>query len=354
MQPLPHKQDASVSTLKPAPFCSATVTQGKASQSATSPVYVRVFALLTWTSCSIAIVLFNKLVLSKSGFDFPMALTLFHCAANSSVLFVVFECFHLLPSPYMQPDVGANLASVAPIAALFAVSTILRNSAFMYLPVATIQLLSSGSPVIIYLLSCLTRLDTFRPVLGLSVLTIAGGCAWATSGSIATLAASSRRGVTFQVSGLLFESLRGVLLKKIMVKSGPSQSSLGLLYMVAPVAAALLVLPTAATELSGAATFIATQGAPFRMLLCINIMMAVCLNLSSFFFVKTCAITTTSVAALAKDSMVIMGSYALHPETASARVFAGYAVTLAGTAFYTSLQQQARPQTVARRAGDAS
>ena len=295
--------------------------------------------MLTWMACSIAIILFNKLVLFRYGFNFPMALTLFHCAANSVVLFVLFECVQILPSPYRQQNAAAVLASVAPIAALFAVSTILRNYAFLYLPVSTIQLLSSGSPVINYALACATRLDVFRPRRALTVAVIAAGCAWATSGSIATLAFTSYAGLVFQVCGLLVEACRGVLLKKAMVQSA-TPSSLGLLYMVAPVAFAMLVVPAASTELREAVAFVATRGSTFQMLLGINIVMAVCLNLSSYFFVKTCAVTTTSIAALVKDGVLILGSCAVHPDKATGPVIAGYGVTLVGILCYTTTQQQ--------------
>jgi drug/metabolite transporter (DMT)-like permease len=235
----------------------------------------------------------------------------------------------------------AVVAAVVPVAALFAVATILRNAAFMYLPVATIQLLSSGAPVLAYVLSCLTRLDAFRPALGAAVLVIAGGCAWATSESVAALASSSRRGIAFQVAGLTLEALRSVLLKKVMVRTGPASSSLALLYMVAPVACAVLAVPAAVTEMPAAAAFVASGGGTFRALLCINIVMAVCLNLSSFFFIKTCAVTTTSVTALAKDGVIILGSYAVQPgAVASGRVLVGFGVTLAGTVAYMGLQQR--------------
>lgn len=310
----------------------------------TQSVLVSTFAMLAWMSCSTSIVLFNKLVLSQYGFDYPVALTLFHCAANSATLFLVYECGQLLPSPYRRHGAGRLALTIAPIAALFAVGTVLRTSAFVYLPVATIQLLSSGAPVVIYLMSCVTGLDTFHPALGVCVLAIAGGCVWAAWGSIAALATAPINGIVLQVSGLLTEALRGVMLKKIMVDTAASHSSLDLLYMMSPVAAAMLALP-ATQQLAPALAFIRTHGSAFQGMLAVNVMMAVCLNLSSFFFIKTCTVTTTSVAALAKDAFIIMGACALNPALLSANVVAGYGVTFAATAVYMWLKQPGRLST---------
>lgn len=300
---------------------------------------MRALALAAWVTCSVSLIIFNKIVLHKHAFAFPLTLTFLHMLANACVLLCVFEGLRLFPSPYRSEQRAHLIQSMAPVAVLFAAATCLRNSAYLYLPVPTIQLLSSTSPVFVYIISCCCGLDQCRSTLGLAVLVITGGCVWALSDSAASMPTFFLQGIGCQLSGLILEATRGCLLKRLMVDIG-QMTPLTLLYIMSPMVCALLATPIMLTEINHAWTYLSEQNSHFFLLLGVNVALAVCLNWSSVYFLKSFSVTTTSITALVKDSVLILGTNALHHTASGYNFYYGYSVTVAGLMAYVTLRNR--------------
>ena len=106
--------------------------------------YGRTFLYISmWICTSAAVILFNKYILTKTGFKFPITLTAIHMLFGSVLSFLLCRVCKLFPTLGMT---GRDyLHYVAPIGVLFALVLSLANGVYLYLSVSFIQVLISSS-----------------------------------------------------------------------------------------------------------------------------------------------------------------------------------------------------------------
>lgn len=245
--------------------------------------------------------------------------------------------------------------SMMPISVIFTIATVMRNFAFIYLPVPTIQIINSSAPAVSYVISCLVGIEKFSPKMALAV----GGISAGVCLSAATaMRFTSVVGAALLFGGLILEATRGVLLKRLLNNNG-SVSPLGLLFLSSTMSSLLLVGPVGMTEARNAFSVLQASGSPLLFLLAGNVFFAICLNFASFNFLKTCSVTTTSITAVSKDcalffvaSYVLQGSQFSSSPLPSPSSFSssqrhekwnlggvGYSVSIAATLIYIRLRQ---------------
>ena len=300
-------------------------------------------AMAVWVLCSSAMVLYNKAILHGAdlAFPYPLVLTLAHSVGVSVTMFVASEGLHLVASPYQSHEAGALVLEMLPIAAIFTISTWMRNTAFIYLPVSTIQIIGGLAPAVTYVISCIARMETFSWRFAMATMAMFAGVAMATFGS----ARAPWPGFALQMTGILLEALRGVLLKKKMTYTEDNRlrdlGPLPLLYLSAPLSSIIFLLLSPLTDLDAAIQHLRSGGNLLVAALVGNVVLAVCLNFASFVFIKKCTTTTTSVTAMTKDCILVVGCIlwleGFNGDTA--RSLCGYGVSIMGTVAYVGLRQ---------------
>ena len=315
-----------------------------------------IVAIITWSACSATLILYNKYVLHGMKFHFPLFVTLLHCLGVSFSLFVASTCFNAFEPPHRMNSFHSLVRSMMPISIMFTIATVMRNFAFIYLPVPTIQIINSSAPAVSYVVSCLVGIEKFSLKMALAV----GGISAGVCLSAATaMHLTSTVGAALLFGGLVLESTRGVLLKRLL-NNNASVSPLGLLFLSSTMSFLLLVGPVGLAEARDAFSVIQASGSPLLFLLAGNVFFAICLNFASFNFLKTCSVTTTSITAVSKDcALFFVSSYVLqggshfspspmysqssfHSSTRHTKwnlVAVGYSVSIIATLIYIRLRQ---------------
>jgi drug/metabolite transporter (DMT)-like permease len=170
-------------------------------------------AIITWSMCSATLVIYNKYVLHGMKFHYPMFITLLHCLGVSVSLFLASMCFNLFEPPHKMNSISTLVRSMMPISIIFTVATVMRNFAFIYLPVPNIQIINSSAPAVSYIISCLVGIEKFKSKMAFAVGGISAGvCLSAAS----AMRSTSSFGAALLFGGLVLEATRGVLLKKLL------------------------------------------------------------------------------------------------------------------------------------------
>lgn len=320
-------------------------------------------AILTWTFFAITLLLYNKLVLDGMNFRFPMFVTMLHCFGVSASLYVASSWFLLFKPPQQMDSFGSLVRKMIPIALVFAAATVMRNYALVSLSIPMIQMINSSSPALVYVLSCVAKLDRFSVKMGAAVGGISAGVFLSAAFMLQSASVSSGAALLF--AGLALEAIRGILLKKMLNASCATESvsPLGLLYVSSTMSFFFLVGPVALTEAKEAISALRASPVPLLFpLLTGNVCFAICLNFASFNFIKTCSVTTTSITAVLKDCALFFASFmfAQKAKTSSSlhgRAFleilnigvAGYVLSFVSTIVYVRLRCES---TSSRDSGD--
>ena len=313
-------------------------------------------AILTWTFCSATLVLYNKLVLHAMNFRFPLFVTMLHCFGVSASLYVASLWFRLFELTQKMESFPALVKKMVPISLLFAVATVMRNYAFISLPISTIQMVNSSSPALVYVFSCVARLDRLSTKMAVAVSGISAGVGLSAASAM-RLTTTSAAGTSLLFGGLVLEATRGILLKKMLLNSTgvDSVGTLGLLYLSSTMSFMFLAGPVALTEAKKVFSVLRSSPVPLLPLLAGNVFFAICLNFASFNFLKTCSVTTTSITAVSKDcalffmSLVVLQGGTSYFPISSVGV-AGYSLSIISTLLYIKLRRDASASASAEEA----
>jgi drug/metabolite transporter (DMT)-like permease len=305
------------------------------------------FAILTWTFCSATLVLYNKFVLHAMNFRFPLFVTMLHCFGVSASLYVASSWFRLFEPPQKMESFPALVKKMVPISLLFALATVMRNYAFISLPISTIQMVNSSSPALVYVFSCIARLERLSTRMAVAVSGISAGVGFSAASAMRQTTASPA-GTSLLLGGLILEATRGILLKKMLLNSigVDSVGTLGLLYVSSTMSFMFLAGPVALTEAKQVFSVLRSSTEPLLPLLVGNVCFAICLNFASFNFLHTCSVTTTSITAVLKDcalffvSLVVLQGGTFYFPLSDVGV-AGYSLSILSTLMYIKIRRDA-------------
>ncbi len=284
------------------------------------------FYVTVWMSISMSVILFNKYILAYSGFKYPIALTMWHMVFCTTVSAVLVRGTGTTKRLHMPRKEYVN--RVVPIGALYAASLWLSNSAYLHLSVSFIQMTKALMPGLVYACGVAFGMEKLTRVTTLNMVIIAVGAAIAAYGEIDFVWI----GVIEQLSALLFEAMRLMLVQVLITKQGYGMNPIQSLYYVSPACAACLALPFAFVELP---EIMNDYGLVIDYpMLVLNALTAFALNLAVFLLIGKTSALTMNIAGVIKDWMLIFASQHLFGNTVSFLNYVGYVIAFLSVGMY--------------------
>lgn len=281
--------------------------------------------IVFWMSTSVAMILFNKAVLSKWGFPYPMFLTAWHCIFSTILTQILSRITLLLPSVNEgKVTFSIMYRKIMPVSIFFAISLVLSNSAYMYLSVSYIQMLKAFTPVIILLLSFLIGIEAPSWTQLFIVFIISVGVAITSVGELNfTLI-----GFIVQALGIVAEASRLVAMD-VCVKD-LRLDSLSVLYYVAPLSAILISASCLSLEWNEDLVAKVTGSPSLLMCLLLSAGIAFMLNIASVLLIKHTSAIVLTLVGICKDVMLMgLSVLTFGAPVTGIQVF-GYLVALVG------------------------
>jgi hypothetical protein len=284
------------------------------------------FYVTVWMTISMSVILFNKYILAYSGFKYPIALTMWHMVFCTTVSTILVRGTGTTKRLHMPRKEYVN--RVVPIGALYAASLWLSNSAYLHLSVSFIQMTKALMPGLVYACGVAFGTEKLARVTTLNMLIIAVGVAIAAYGEIDFVWI----GVIEQLSALVFEAMRLMLVQVLITKQGYGMNPIQSLYYVSPACAACLVLPFAFVELPEILNDVGLV-IDYPMLL-LNALTAFALNLAVFLLIGKTSALTMNIAGVIKDWMLIFASQHLFGNAVSFLNYVGYVIAFLSVGMY--------------------
>ncbi|TPX63284.1 hypothetical protein SpCBS45565_g06717 [Spizellomyces sp. 'palustris'] len=284
-----------------------------------------------WFFFSTALIFTNRYILVELKFPYPVLLTTWHLLLATAATRLLRRYTHLLDG---VDEVNKKLTwskwatTVLPIGFLFSGSLVCGNYAYVFLSVAFIQMLKSATPVTVLLTSW--AFGTEKPNLGifLNVLFITFGIALASYGEIRFV----MTGFVLQVVALCIESMRLVMIQKLLSGRDIKMDALVGLYYFAPACAAINIITAFMLE-SEAIDFASLKQVGFGVLL-FNGLTSFCLNVSAVVVIKRTSTLVLALCGLLKDiGIVAIATFVYHTGMSNLQGF-GYSLSLIGLIKY--------------------
>jgi hypothetical protein len=287
-----------------------------------------------------SLILVNNQLLREHGFPYPIALSA--CGVGLSALLARLLCALGLVR-FTRPDLVGNrrflLRSALPIGALSALTLALGNSAYVYLSVATCQVLKALTPSMTLGVLYLLRVEEPSRFDTLCVLVITAGTIVAVHGEIAL----PPLGLALQLLANLAEASRIVLAQRLL--SGLQLPLVEMQYHVAPWqllcllgASAVLEINTA-DRVDAALTSVAAHPALFGAACALGLF----LQFAGLLVVRTAGSVAMKLLGVVRGAglvafEVVFGSADSRAEVLSPLQLAGYAVSLSAFVAYNLLR----------------
>ena len=217
---------------------------------------------------------------------------------------------------------------VIPIGALYAASLWLSNSAYLHLSVSFIQMTKALMPGLVYVCGVAFGMEKLTRVTSFNMFIIAIGVAIAAYGEINFVYI----GVVEQLSALVFEALRLMLVQVLITRQGYAMNPIQSLYYVSPACAACLALPFAAVELPEILADVHLE-IDYGMLL-LNALTAFALNLAVFLLIGKTSALTMNIAGVIKDWMLIFASQHMFGNEVTFLNYLGYVIAFLAVGMY--------------------
>ncbi|KAI4599886.1 hypothetical protein KJ359_001622 [Pestalotiopsis sp. 9143b] len=225
------------------PVTSVPEKEGRSGLSLPSGFYV-----LTWMFFSNITILFNKWLIDDAGFRFPVLLTVWHMVFATLATQVLARTTSWLDGRHqVRMSKQFYLRAVVPIGLLYSASMVCSNLVYMYLNVAFIQMLKAASPFTTLVVSWLWGQEKPSKTTVCKILIIVFGVLLASFGEIHF----SALGFLYSLGGLVFESLRVVMVKNLISGGDGGKNHMDplvSLYYYAPVCALVNFIVAYAAE----------------------------------------------------------------------------------------------------------
>ena len=139
-------------------------------------------------------------------------------------------------------------------------------------------------------------------------------------------------GVVEQLSALIFEALRLMLVQVLITRQGYGMNPIQSLYYVSPACAAFLVFPFVTVELPEMMADLGLE-IDFPMLM-LNALTAFALNLAVFLLIGKTSALTMNIAGVIKDWMLIFASQHLFGNAVTFLNYLGYVIAFLAVGMY--------------------
>lgn len=274
---------------------------------------------------------FNKHLMHKDRFPFPVALTTCHMGMTLLLCNVL---YFVKPSlfPSMRGTQGHELTLVkwfVPLGCLFAVGLCFSNKAYLYCSVTFLQFLKECNVAVVFIMCVLIGLQHCTRSRCFVLFWIVLGASLAVHGEVHFVWV----GFGIQVISQLAECSKTVLGEIIM--QGPLKlDALTYTRYMAPVCFAVLLMATAVTWEHE----VVVRGKEWWRLLLPNACMAFLLNVLAPMIIKDCSALTFMITGLIKDMVIVLASSVVFGEVVVRQQIIGFIVCLAGILFWSHMR----------------
>ncbi|KAH1268839.1 hypothetical protein KXW98_007199 [Aspergillus fumigatus] len=291
----------------------------KPKPSALSPRWENVVRVIVWLSLSMCVVLSNKWLVDE--LDFATFLATCHMLFGTLVSSVMRSWTGLFARKTLDVSTRQYLHLILPVALFLNLSIICGNEAMAYLSITMIQTLKGTSPITVYLTSLLLGMSRFETQRAAALFIISVGICVASYRSIQT----SWYGVSVQLMGVGSDSLRLVLMQKILDAYAGSFDPSTLFYHLTPACAFLGAMFTLFTAVPSIVELVSV----WRVLL-LNCALTSALNLTGLVVIKNTSSLSLSVCGILKDVFLITASWIIWRTSFDLREIVGYLTAVGG------------------------
>ncbi|KAK8017623.1 hypothetical protein PG993_013949 [Apiospora rasikravindrae] len=298
------------------------------------------FYVASWIFFSNLTILFNKWLFDNAGFRYPVILAWWHMTfATLATQFLARTTTHLDNRHSVKMTRPFYLRAVVPIGLLYSGSMVCSNLVYLYLNVAFIQMLKvlpmkAASPFSTLVIAWMWGQEHPTTPMILKILVIVLGVLVASAGEIQF----SWIGFFYQLGGLVFESIRVVMIQALM--SGDDNAGrrnmdpLVSLYYYAPVCAVANFFVAWATEWPTFAWSDFIGAGPWMVVL--NGLVAFLLNVSSVMLIGKTSGLVLHLTGILKNILLVVASVFIWGTAISPLQILGYGTALTGFVFYKS------------------
>lgn len=287
------------------------------------------FYIATWISLSSSVIIFNKWILDTAKFHYPISLTCWHLTFATIMTQLMARCTNTLDSRKKVPMTGhIYLRKIVPIGVMFSLSLICGNLTYLYLSVSFIQMLKACMPIGVLLTSWTMRVsEPSLKTLG-NVSLIVVGVVIASFGEIKFVMV----GFLFQLAGIVFESIRLVMVQQLLSGAEFKMDPLVSLYYFAPACAVMNGVVALFLEVPKMTLMDISNVGYFTLFA--NAMIAFLLNVSVVFLIGKTSSLVMTLSGVLKDILLVVASMLIFHDPVSPLQAFGYSIALCGLIYY--------------------
>ncbi|KAG2484221.1 hypothetical protein HYH03_016956 [Edaphochlamys debaryana] len=294
-------------------------------------------AIICWYVSNIGVLLLNKYLLSSTGFDNPVFLTLCHMIACTTIGLVASLSGFLPLKPVKS---WQQFMKIVVLAAVFCLTVVLGNMSLNYIPVSFNQAVGSTTPFFTAILAFAMQGHREVPLTYYSLVPIMVGVVVASGGE----PSFNFVGFSCCLAATALRALKSVLQSILMTDPSEKLDPMSLLLYMSATSVFLLVPmsavlePTAYTEVMEL-----INGSPgFGWWLLSNSCLAYFVNLTNFLVTKFTSALTLQVLGNAKGVVAAAVSVAVFKNMVTWQGCVGYAITVGGVFLYSESKRRAK------------
>ncbi|KAF2402230.1 TPT-domain-containing protein [Trichodelitschia bisporula] len=285
--------------------------------------------IAVWIALSSAVIVFNKWILDRRNFRYPIFLTTWHLIFATAMTQFLARFTTLLDSRKKVPMTGrVYLRAIVPIGAFFSLSLIFGNAAYLYLSVAFIQMLKATTPVAVLLVSWTLGISPYNMRTLANVSVIVFGVIIASIGEIKFVMV----GFVVQILGLTCEATRLAMVERLLSSSEFKMDPLVSLYYFAPACATMNFVVWLFLEMHKMSMDKIFDLGLFTLLA--NATIAFMLNVAVVFLIGRTSSLVLTLSGVLKDILLVIASMVVFLDPVSGLQAFGYSIALCGLVYY--------------------
>ncbi|KFY26958.1 hypothetical protein V493_03768 [Pseudogymnoascus sp. VKM F-4281 (FW-2241)] len=279
--------------------------------------------VLNWIFFSTIVILFNKKIISDWGFR--LTLSQRTILARTSTILDGRKSVRMTGKVYFR--------AIVPIGVLYSLSLVCSNLTYLYLSVAFIQMLKAAAPASVLFVGYAFGTDKYDLNVLINICAIVFGVGLASYGEIDF----SLIGFIYQLGGLIFESIRLIMVQKLLTGKADDPNSYKMdplvsLYYYAPVCAVMNVFVALFVEMPSFKMSDLVQLGPW--ILIANASCAFLLNVASVFLIGKTSSLVLTLCGVIKNVGIVVLSVILWGTIVSGLQWLGYSIATAGLIYY--------------------
>jgi len=299
---------------------------------------------LLYICISAGLIDFNKYLMAANRFPHSSHLTAIHMGTSSFLSLLLYSV-----APQLYPTMTRSrenwrsmLKYMLPLGAMFAISLICANTAYLYSTVSFLQFCKEGNVVLAFAASCIVGLQTYSLDKFAVLAIILTGCTICALGELDFV----WLGLVFQLSSQFAEVTKNLIGEVVLTGAGLKLDPLTFVAWQAP-CAFFFLLCTVITLGAESSAETAVVWADFKVwwpVLLMNATWAFGLNLTIALTLKRLSTVSFIMIGMTKDMAIVFSSWIVFGSTISRQQAFGFAVTFCGIIAWSHLKMKEQGQ----------